>query len=311
MSASDNASERTLNGENRSSIDTVDLYTVLRVDREATQNELKRAYRRLALQHHPDRNPRAAGRSGEFVRIQYAYDVLSDERKRRIYNRYGELGVQMAGRVGGELLDPLVSNMLSTVAFATAIVALLLITFFALLSRRIDHANSWPYSIIFMPLWTMDVVIFAALIWSYFKTPVLQSHDDEDSESVHLEEEEACVESAFGDSQTDNMPATDATPLLGARNSQSAPQPPLQQPRNFNRRRQRLRTARKYVETCVSKLATAAPMLYLLLLVAFQLLLVLRLDGYVDWSIIRIAAPWLGIETIHFVLLTLQLTAGL
>ncbi|KAJ2651629.1 hypothetical protein IWW40_001529 [Coemansia sp. RSA 1250] len=308
MSASDNVSERTLNGEGRSSIDTVDLYTVLGVDREATPNELKRAYRRLALQHHPDRNPRAAGRSGEFVRIQYAYDVLSDERKRRIYNRYGELGVQMAGRVGGELLDPLVSNMLSIVAFSTAIVALLLIMFFALLSRRVDRASSWPYSVIFMPLWTIDVVILAVLVWSHLKPSVLQ--DNEDSESVQFEEEEACVESVSDAPQADNMPATDATPLLGARNNQSAPQPPLQQP-HYRRRQQRLRTARKHVEACASKLATAAPMLYLLLLVAFQLSLVLKLDEYVDWSIIRIAAPWLGIETIHFVLLTLQLTAGL
>ncbi|KAJ2889614.1 hypothetical protein IWW38_004602, partial [Coemansia aciculifera] len=142
-------SERTLNPETpppQAARDTVGLYTVLGVDQRATAVELKRAYRRLALQHHPDRNPGAAANGSDFVRIQYAYDVLSDERKRRIYDRYGEMGVQMAGRVGGDLLDPKVSNMLSGFAFVSSLVAVLFVVFFAFLAQRVDRKVNWPYS---------------------------------------------------------------------------------------------------------------------------------------------------------------------
>ncbi|PIA16358.1 hypothetical protein COEREDRAFT_42944, partial [Coemansia reversa NRRL 1564] len=90
MSNYDGASERTLNAEGRTSTDTTGLYNLLGVDYCATQAELKRAYRRLALQHHPDRNHGSTGSAEEFVRIQYAYDILSDKRLRRIYNRYGD-----------------------------------------------------------------------------------------------------------------------------------------------------------------------------------------------------------------------------
>ncbi|KAJ1849995.1 hypothetical protein LPJ70_000098 [Coemansia sp. RSA 2708] len=322
MSHADDASERTLNGESRASTDTAGLYNVLGVDRDATPDELKRAYRRLALQHHPDRNPGASGRSGEFVRIQYAYDVLSDERRRRIYNRYGEIGVQMAGRMGGELLDPLVSSLLSTFAFASAAVALLLIAFFALLARRIDHANDWLFSVIFTPLWTADVLVLLVLMSVRLKDAALigsgssQSTDDSTSEQLEQDEmEEAAVD---GEVPADPCPAppTDTTPLLGAENSGTGPQQQQQQQQrrhrpSIHRRRRRLRTVRRCAEARVSELATATPMLYLLLLAGFQISLVLYLDGYVDWTIMRVAAPWFCIEAIHFVLLTLQLTAGL
>ncbi|KAI8323335.1 DnaJ-domain-containing protein, partial [Martensiomyces pterosporus] len=86
MAISDGASDQTLNIDGRDR-DTTGLYRVLGVEPNATQLELKRAYRRLALQYHPDRNP---GTASHFVRIQHAYDVLSDERMRRIYDRYGD-----------------------------------------------------------------------------------------------------------------------------------------------------------------------------------------------------------------------------
>ncbi|KAJ1996592.1 hypothetical protein H4R26_006137, partial [Coemansia thaxteri] len=138
MPSSDGASERTLNAD-APGRDMAGLYNVLGVGQHATPAELKRAYRRLALQHHPDRNPGSAADGADFVRIQYAYDVLSDERKRRIYDRYGEMGIRMAGRVGGELLDPQVSNMLSGLAFASSLMALLFVLFFALLAHRVDR----------------------------------------------------------------------------------------------------------------------------------------------------------------------------
>ena len=65
-----------------------DYYQVLGLRRSATAGDIKRAYRRLAKKHHPDRKGKV--RSEEFVRIQEAYEVLSDRRRRANYDRYGE-----------------------------------------------------------------------------------------------------------------------------------------------------------------------------------------------------------------------------
>lgn len=74
-----------------------DYYDVLGVDGDATQDEIKRAYRRLALEHHPDRNPDDAGAAERFKDAARAYDALSDPAKRRIYDAYGEAGLQRGG----------------------------------------------------------------------------------------------------------------------------------------------------------------------------------------------------------------------
>src|SRR5205807_1233488 len=71
-----------------------DYYEVLGVSREADGEELKRAYRRLAMEHHPDRNsgdPEAAAR---FKEASEAYDVLSNPEKRQRYDRYGHSGLE-------------------------------------------------------------------------------------------------------------------------------------------------------------------------------------------------------------------------
>ena len=64
-------------------------YDTLGVNRNATQEEIKRAYRGLALKYHPDKNPRDKGAEAVFKRINEAYSVLSDLRKRGLYDRCG------------------------------------------------------------------------------------------------------------------------------------------------------------------------------------------------------------------------------
>ena len=75
-----------------------DYYEVLGVSREATDQEIKKAYRRIALQHHPDRNPENKEVSEEtFKEAAEAYSVLSDSQKRAQYDRYGHAGGGFAG----------------------------------------------------------------------------------------------------------------------------------------------------------------------------------------------------------------------
>ena len=67
-----------------------DPYDILGVDRSATQDEIKSAFRRLASQHHPDKNPGDDGAHHRFKEINAAYQILSDPQKRAAFDRYGE-----------------------------------------------------------------------------------------------------------------------------------------------------------------------------------------------------------------------------
>ena len=76
-----------------------DYYEVLGAERTATAAELKKAYRRLAMKFHPDRNPDDKDAEEKFKEANEAYEVLSDEDKRAAYDRHGHAGVdpQMGG----------------------------------------------------------------------------------------------------------------------------------------------------------------------------------------------------------------------
>ncbi|KAG5445210.1 DnaJ sub C member 5 [Clonorchis sinensis] len=79
--------------------ENVDFYAVLEVDKEATPADIKRAYRRLALRFHPDKNPDDPNASEKFKEINRAHAVLSDPTKRRIYDQYGSFGIYLAEQV--------------------------------------------------------------------------------------------------------------------------------------------------------------------------------------------------------------------
>lgn len=81
-----------------------DYYEVLGVSRSASDQEIKSAYRKLALQHHPDRNPGNEQSEEAFKEAAEAYSVLSDAQKRANYDRFGHAGVGGAAGAGG--FDP-------------------------------------------------------------------------------------------------------------------------------------------------------------------------------------------------------------
>src|SRR5277367_1276295 len=78
-----------------------DPYEVLGVARTASEDEIKKAYRKLARQFHPDRNPGDKQAETKFKEVQEAYDLLGDKTKRQQYDQFGFAGPQTGGGPGG------------------------------------------------------------------------------------------------------------------------------------------------------------------------------------------------------------------
>ena len=78
-----------------------DYYTVLGLTRDATEDDLKKAYRKLAMKHHPDRNPDDKSAEEKFKELKEAYEVLSDPKKRAAYDQFGHAGVDASAGFGG------------------------------------------------------------------------------------------------------------------------------------------------------------------------------------------------------------------
>ncbi|KAI4831073.1 hypothetical protein KUCAC02_002674 [Chaenocephalus aceratus] len=83
------------------------LYDILGVTPNATENELKKSYRKLAKEYHPDKNPNAGDK---FKEISFAYDVLTNPEKKELYDRYGEQGLREGGG-GGPGMDDIFSHI--------------------------------------------------------------------------------------------------------------------------------------------------------------------------------------------------------
>jgi len=79
----------------------VDYYEILCVSRDASPDDLKKAYRKLAMQHHPDKNHGNKEAEHKFKEISEAYEVLRDEQKRAAYDRYGHAAFEQGGMGGG------------------------------------------------------------------------------------------------------------------------------------------------------------------------------------------------------------------
>lgn len=78
-----------------------DFYSLLNVSRTASADEIKKAYRKLAMQYHPDKNPGDKKAEEKFKEITEAYDTLSDTKKREMYDQFGHAGSQGFGGAGG------------------------------------------------------------------------------------------------------------------------------------------------------------------------------------------------------------------
>ncbi|CAG8545835.1 4022_t:CDS:2, partial [Racocetra fulgida] len=128
--------------------DTYALYHTLGVQKTATEEEIKKAYRRLALRYHPDKNPSATDQA-----ITHAYEILSDPKKRQVYDKYGEMGI----------------SMLDSVA---------------------DGSVSWSYGVVFIPIWIEDALLFFVFIAYANARKDSSEIDDDDYEGLYHQDPE-------------------------------------------------------------------------------------------------------------------------
>ena len=78
-----------------------DFYDILGISKTASQDEIKKAYRKVAMKYHPDRNPENKEAENKFKEAAEAYAVLSDSNKRTQYDQYGHAGVNNSSHRGG------------------------------------------------------------------------------------------------------------------------------------------------------------------------------------------------------------------
>ncbi|MBY0345913.1 MAG: DnaJ domain-containing protein, partial [Neisseriaceae bacterium] len=78
-----------------------DFYDTLGVNRDANDEEIKKAYRKMAMKHHPDRNPDSKDAEAKFKEAKEAYEILSDTQKRAAYDQFGHAGVDQNAGMGG------------------------------------------------------------------------------------------------------------------------------------------------------------------------------------------------------------------
>ncbi|KAI1381040.1 DnaJ-domain-containing protein [Hypoxylon crocopeplum] len=83
-----------------------DFYNILGIDRQATDKQIKSAYRQLSKKYHPDKNPGDPTAKDKFVEVSEAYEALIDPESRRIYDQYGHEGLKQRSQGGGQHHDP-------------------------------------------------------------------------------------------------------------------------------------------------------------------------------------------------------------
>ncbi|KAJ2289433.1 Type I HSP40 co-chaperone, partial [Coemansia sp. RSA 2706] len=86
-------------------------YDLLGVAPGASESELKKAYRKLALKYHPDKNKGNEEANEKFKEISHAYEILSDSEKRQMYDQFGEEGLNGGGMGGGMDAQDLFSQL--------------------------------------------------------------------------------------------------------------------------------------------------------------------------------------------------------
>ncbi|KDO33842.1 hypothetical protein SPRG_01721 [Saprolegnia parasitica CBS 223.65] len=164
-------------------------YELMGVAVNASADELKKAYRRKALQLHPDKRGNTPEAQDEFTAMKAAYDVLSDPKQREIYDTMGEDGLRVMNDFGEMRFDDVVTAAVGAVAAMSAcakmmiFMAVLLGLGLALLvpilwCLRADNDVDWSWINVFAPMWLLDAIY---LCWTGCSMAAGDATDDVDT----------------------------------------------------------------------------------------------------------------------------------
>ncbi|ETK82156.1 hypothetical protein F441_12659 [Phytophthora nicotianae CJ01A1] len=149
-------------------------YELMGIEADATPEQIKKAYRRKALQLHPDKRGNTPESQEEFTRMKQAYDVLSDPQKREIYDQVGEDGIKLMedyGNMSPEEMSILLFRSMGAFGARGKCVLILLVSllfgFFLLIPifwcLRADSTISWNWAVVCIPLWIVDAIYYCCL----------------------------------------------------------------------------------------------------------------------------------------------------
>ncbi|KAF9164934.1 hypothetical protein DFQ26_000870 [Actinomortierella ambigua] len=254
---------------------TTHLYEILGVSKTSTQDEIKKAYRRLALRYHPDKvNPaEVPDHETRFRDIAGAYEVLSDPKKRGLYDKYGMMGVQMANTdIGAQLVA--IESLLGTFLMTMSILFVLALIFLSFLAVRVDGKVDWSYAVVFIPMWILDAILIAGTVMQ-MRRPV--EVDDEEDEEERRHEHEG----SDGGSST---------------------QPMAQEDRREQKRKVQVRL--KWVNAIFT-------LVIVLLFTLFQVFIVRKANDPTSITAATVFAPYFVLEGIFFLMTLIKLVAAL
>ncbi|KAH9111747.1 hypothetical protein LEN26_009402 [Aphanomyces euteiches] len=163
-------------------------YDLMGVQPDATPEQLKKAYRKKALELHPDKRGNSPEAQEEFTTMKHAYDVLSDPHQREIYDATGEEGLKMMNGFGEmnaeQMMAAAVSALSSmgsgskcTILLGVALICCLLLLMPIFLCLRADHTVDWSWIQVFIPMWIFDGLYLCSACCS------LGSKDDDSSDN--------------------------------------------------------------------------------------------------------------------------------
>ena len=142
-----------------------DFYAILGVEKSSELKDIQRAYKRLALKYHPDKTTDPEAKD-KFQAVKRAYDILSDDKKKRIYDEYGEKGVSMVESMGeiAPFIDPDIIHFMNWIFFIGSCLAALMILFPAFVSLKAENNVDWTWVNVFIPAFILDAIILLALL---------------------------------------------------------------------------------------------------------------------------------------------------
>ncbi|CAK4719806.1 unnamed protein product [Aphanomyces euteiches] len=175
------------------------LYDIMGVAPDVTPEDLKKAYRRKALQLHPDKRGNTPEAQEEFMLMKNAYDILNDPKQREIYDMMGEDGVKLVHQYGDLSPDELLMAMLNSLAQSGPMGKCIIFSFVAFflgfftliplfICLKVDQDIGWSWITVFVPMWILDGIVLCCVGGSFCgqDSDIHQEPEDRQSTTVRV-----------------------------------------------------------------------------------------------------------------------------